>query len=504
MNRIKPSSKRWGIVAGVDKYENANEYLRNLKGCVIDAHKMYDTMMNQDCCGFLENHVRLLENPRLDDLEEAFADVGTRMCVGDELWFYFAGHGYSDKKRKRDNGYLLLSGAKYDTRGFLRSEGSMSRDQLADIVGQHIKAGGVTVVSFLDCCCAASVGLAAGDRAVQETTELEDIATSFGAMPVRDLNLVSHDDCSEPMQFMSLCATGKYGRAHEDENGGAFTRRLVEGLMGGTSAHPTAFEDIYVTAGALGLYVGARMAEQGPKQNIADPMYPLSVSPDKKRIQDQIRALDGNVRKWLENFTGCVDDKQFAERVLVRAEDFEFAGIMRNVLRLVSDPNCTMKVGGEDAANLLKAFHVLKKLLDKASEGGLYDAHVASGHANLHPKRPVATPSAQDSPADKVPLTSHDRELLADVEDRLRDVDSEETDLSDLARKSQTGAAVALDMMARTRMRQMCGRARYAPLFLKNERDAWSMKARKGFSSAFEAAVYELVKDDKALAVRGR
>ena len=503
MSRIKSPSKRWGIVVGVDEYENANEYLHNLQGCVVDANKMYDTMMNKDCCGFLEDHVQLLRNPCFGELEEAFADIGDRISAGDELWFYFAGHGYSDKGRARDNGYLLLSGAKYDRRGFLRSEGSMSRDQLGDLVGKHIKVGGVTVVCFLDCCCAASVGLTAGDRAVCETTELEDIATSFGAMSVRDLNLVSPDDETEPLQFMSLCATGKYGRAHEDENGGAFTKRLVEGLMGGTSAHPTAFEDACVTASALGNYVGAKMTSQGPKQSFADPMYPLSVSPKKKQELMQKDERNRMAKKWLVNCGADTTDSVFAAAVLEGKENFEFGGAMCAVLRLVGDPQCAAKLEGEDAANLLKAFHALKKFMDKSSPDGP-GACAVSGVANLRMKKSATARIAAAQSAERIPLTSHDRELLADVEDRLRNVGGDEAVLSDIARKTQVDAVSALDAMARKRMRQMCGRACYAPLFSKIERDAWSVMARKGFSSEFEAAVYELVKDDKALAAHGR
>ena len=503
MNRIKAPNKRWGIVAGVDKYENANEFLHDLQGCVIDAHRMYDTMTNKECCGFLEDHVQLLENPSFNELEEAFANIGARMASGDELWFYFAGHGYSDKSRPRDNGYLLLSGAKYDTRGFLRSEGSMSRYQLGDLVGQHIRVGGVTVVFFLDCCCAASVGLNTGDRAVAESTELEDIAASFGAMQGRDLAFVSHDD-GEPMQFMRFCATGKYGRAREDREGGAFTKRLVEGLLGGTNSHPTAFdEDIYVTAGALGLYVSAKASEQNPEQEFANPMYPLSVSPDKKRMQEQIKALDSNVGKWLGNLKGCVHDKQFAERVLVKEEDFKFAGVMRNVLRLISDPKCPMTVAGEEAASLLKAFHTLRDLLEKTTDDG---SKMRDGQ-NVEKRRvkmSAAKPMISGSSVVRAPLSSHDRDLLADVEERVRTVDGDEIDFSDIGRMPQPEAASALDAFARKRMRMLCGKDRVDSLFSSNERASWSMKARKGFASAFEAAVYELVRDDKALSQRGR
>jgi hypothetical protein len=100
------------------------------------------------------------------------------------------------------------------------------------------------------------------------------------------------------------------------------------------------------------------------------------------------------------------------------------------------------------------------------------------------------------------PLSSSDRSLLADVNDRLQSVDGEAVDILDLSCRSQIEAADALDKIARKRMRQMCSRIRYDSLYSKDERDKWSMKARKGFVSDFEASVYELVRDDKALARR--
>ena len=54
MTSIKPANKRWGIVVGVDEYENAGEHLHNLKGCVVDARRMYEVMIAPDCCGFLD------------------------------------------------------------------------------------------------------------------------------------------------------------------------------------------------------------------------------------------------------------------------------------------------------------------------------------------------------------------------------------------------------------------------------------------------------------------
>ena len=90
MTSIRSASKRWGIVVGVDEYANAGEYLHNLKGCVADARRMYDVMIDPDCCGFAEDHVTRLENPTYEEIEMAFEEVGGKMKKGDELWFYYA------------------------------------------------------------------------------------------------------------------------------------------------------------------------------------------------------------------------------------------------------------------------------------------------------------------------------------------------------------------------------------------------------------------------------
>jgi hypothetical protein len=484
--KIKSPQNRWGIVVGVDEYANANDFLHNLQGCVVDARRMYSVMTDPECCRFLEDHVRLLDdNPTFGDVEEAFAEIGEKMTRGDELWFYFAGHGYSEKKRHRDNGYLLLSGAKYDSRGFLRAEGSMSNSQLRDLVSEHVRADGATVVFFLDCCCAASVGLNTGDRAVVEATQLEDIATSF-----RDLVPEVHgDDCAASLNLMSFMATGKYGRAQEDRNGGAFTTRLIEGLRGGTCAHPTVFESYLVTAGALGTYLGATTTAQCPAQQVFNPMYPLSIAPEKKKAIDQIRELDGNVKRWLSELEGCVHDKQFAERVLVKEENFEFAGVMRNVLRLVSDPRCPFPVVGEHAASLLKAFRTLKDLLDRppASEP-------PSGPRPDQQRRRAKDDSAHSDES----LSHADWELLHDVERRLARAGF---DLDCDGLTTRAAAAEALNGIGRARLRSSIGsKAPVALLFPnRDERVGWGAKAKNGFSE-LEMAVYRLVEDDNVLA----
>ena len=164
--------------------------------------------------------------------------------------------------------------------------------------------------------------------------------------------------------------------------------------------------------------------------------------------------------------------------------------MLRNLMRLFSaDQNLSGQLN--EGAMLINAFTELKSLLEKKE-----------------PMGSVGTPNPPSDTKPQIksakPLSSNDRELLADVNARLQEVDGEDVDILDASYRSQSEAAVALDKIARKRMRQMCGRVRYDSLYSKNERDRWSMNARKGFASAFEAAIYELVRDDKALASRKR
>ena len=168
MTNIRPAGKRWGIVVGVDEYVSAGEYLHNLKGCVADARRMYDVMVDQNCCGFLEDHVTKLENPTYEEIETAFEEVGGKMKKGDELWFYYAGHGYSERRPNGAvSGYLLPSDVKLSRSGKLSAQGCISHSGLRDdLIARNIAYGNINVVLFLDCCCAASVGLNDGNRNV--------------------------------------------------------------------------------------------------------------------------------------------------------------------------------------------------------------------------------------------------------------------------------------------------------------------------------------------------
>ena len=497
MTQIRPASKRWGIVVGVDEYINACQYLRNLQGCVTDANRMYQTMVDKDCCGFDESHVRLLENPTYSQIENAFKDLGGRMKKGDELWFYFAGHGYSERRRnKRVSGYLLPSDIGFNEDGTLSTQSCISHDQLRDsFIDRHMGYGNITVVLFFDCCCAASVGLCDGSRAVAGTNDKE-VADGFKTS-FRDLETIgaAEEGGDWDYQYLSFMATDKTGKAKEDASGGVFTKYLIEGLRGGTQDCPTVgsnIADFYIRAGKLGVFLGDHVPNQPPLQDFIDMTYPLSVSKARKKSQEKIQQMDKLVIAWLSKMKEKrlleKDARQFAEDIIFESEskEFRYAGMLRNLMRLFSaNPELAQQL--DEGARLINAFCELKNLLEKNFEG----------------MSPVVGP--MPVPPNSPPMTPHDKKLLADVENRLRAADGEPSDdLSDVGRKTQAEAAAKLDVVARKWMRKMCASDFYTPLYVKNERAEWKNKAQKGFTSVFEAAVFELVKDDEKLASRKR
>lgn len=491
--KMKPSQKRWGIVIGVDEYENAGEYLRNLKGCVADAHRMFRTMTDKDCCGFEADHVRLLENPTYAEIESAFEDLGSRMAKGDELWFYYAGHGYSERRRNGVSGYLLPSDVRLNSNGKLSTHGCISHSGLRDdFIARNLDMGNITVVLFLDCCCAASVGLADGSRSVcMDAKEMSDgFQESF-----RDLGSIGSVESENwDFKYISFMATDKSGKAKEDASGGVFTKCLIEGLRGGRPEFTTigaGTSDCYVRVGRLGAFLGEHVPNQPPLQDFQDVTYPLSVSSERRSLLNQMKEMNKNAVAWLfkmmEEDLIEKDVRQFAEDVVYESDsaDFKYAGMMRNLMRLFSAPTLQIPVGLKEGSDLVKAFYEMKRLMD--------------GNLAKEKEPPVVVPSAPSvrKQQNEEPLSRRDRELAADIVARVRAVDGEDADIPDIGRMSQADAVSALDVLARNRLR-----TRGPALFSTGERAAWDVRSTKGFESAFEAAVYELVNDDNALPQR--
>lgn len=490
MKSIKAPEKRWGIVVGVDKYVNANKHLCNLQGCVADANNMFEAMTAENGFGFLKEHVVKLENATRNEIEGAFKKIGSKMKQGDEIWFYYAGHGYSEKLLTGNTfGYLLPSDVKIDSNGeLLSTQECIAHSTLWEqFIGRNITCGNVTVVLFLDCCCAASIG----QQGIRSGSMNQEVVTNFESS-FRDLkSRCAGDDEKWDFHYISFMATDKTGKAKEDATGGVFTKSLILGLKGGEPDYCTVGpdpDDIHIRAGVLGSYLAWRTPNcQNPCQDVRDASFPLSVSQDRKSLLEENRERDQRVVAWLlamqdQNLLGR-KARQFAEDMMdsTAGTDFKYAGLLRKLLRRLGSrkDECSCQLL-EEGAGLIQAFFEFKNLPEEREPQKVAPAE----------ERPIPVSGGVLSWAD---LSPTDKKLLEDVLKRF----SNEDKISQS--KFRADVITGLHNMARKRMRRMCKTMRFDLLFDAAFHNEWHMKARKGFDSRIEGALYELVKDDEAL-----
>lgn len=132
-----PVSNRWALVIGVDGYEN----LEPLKKARNDAQAVSDELTG---LGF---QVRTLYDPSRRDINGAVSTMANQIHPGDEVLFYFAGHGVEVDGRN----FLLPSDVPMVNLGdesFLTGE-SIAADRVLDTFQ---KQGARTTVMILDAC----------------------------------------------------------------------------------------------------------------------------------------------------------------------------------------------------------------------------------------------------------------------------------------------------------------------------------------------------------------
>lgn len=132
-----PLSHRWALVIGVDGYQN----LENLQKARNDAQAISSVLSG---LGF---EVRTLYDPSRRDINGAVSTLANQIDPGDEVLFYFAGHGVEVDGRN----FLLPSDVPMINLGdesFLTGE-SIAADRVLDTFQ---KRGARTTVMILDAC----------------------------------------------------------------------------------------------------------------------------------------------------------------------------------------------------------------------------------------------------------------------------------------------------------------------------------------------------------------
>jgi uncharacterized caspase-like protein len=132
-----PSNRRWALVVGVDGYQN----LEDLKKARNDAQAVSQALTG---LGF---EVRTLYDPTRRDMNSAVSTMANQIDPGDEVLFYFAGHGVEVDGRN----FLLPSDVPMINLGdesYLTGE-SIAADRVLDTFQ---KRGARTTVMILDAC----------------------------------------------------------------------------------------------------------------------------------------------------------------------------------------------------------------------------------------------------------------------------------------------------------------------------------------------------------------
>lgn len=114
------------VVIGINDYES----LPKLKTAITDARAVAETLEKD--YGFT---VRLLENPKRDDIVDTFDELRETLAETDNLLIYYAGHGWLDKQSGR--GYWLPLDARSDRRSRWVSNTDLT-DALQALLAKHV------------------------------------------------------------------------------------------------------------------------------------------------------------------------------------------------------------------------------------------------------------------------------------------------------------------------------------------------------------------------------
>ena len=100
------------LLVGVSEYEG----LDNLSSAVEDAQTMAEVLQDPDKGGFEPEQVKILTNPKTQELRTAIYDLFVERSREDLVLFYFSGHGVKDQNR---NLYLTSAETRKNTKGLV-------------------------------------------------------------------------------------------------------------------------------------------------------------------------------------------------------------------------------------------------------------------------------------------------------------------------------------------------------------------------------------------------
>lgn len=274
--------KTRALIVGISKYE----YVDTLQYADIDAKMFAEYLHQNSFWGIQKEDITLLTNDkaRYGDLTVQLQRIAISSKPGDNLLFYFSGHGDVETQTIFNRGYLLA----YDTYSSNYMANGLRVDDLKDLF-VTLLSNNVKVIIVTDAC--RSGKLAGGLKGAEFT------ATAISNMWKNEIKILS----SQPGQL-----------SYEDKkwgNGrGVFSYYLINGLNGDADAN----KDSSITLSELEMYVGSNVArETGNKQQ------PIFEGPNKfstiigkisgNTIKDKGKAAGNSANRFLKLTNLSVD-----------------------------------------------------------------------------------------------------------------------------------------------------------------------------------------------------
>jgi len=256
---INPGKTR-AIIVGISRYQ----FIDSLQFADTDAKVFADYLLSNRFWNINKEDITLLVNDKAKygDLTVHLQRVAMQCKPGDNLLFYFSGHGDVETNTLFNRGFLLA----YDTYSSNYMANGLRVDDLKDLF-VTLLTNNVRVIVVTDAC--RSGKLAGGMKGAEFT------AASISAMWKNEIKILS----TQPGQL-----------SYEDKkwgNGrGVFSYYLIKGLNGEADTN----KDSSITLSELEMYVGSNVArETGNKQQ------PIFEGPNKfstviARVTDTVAA----------------------------------------------------------------------------------------------------------------------------------------------------------------------------------------------------------------------
>jgi hypothetical protein len=214
-----PYRRSYAIIVAIDEYNSLSGRYRPLNNMVSNAKLLAGEL---EKTGFPSEHILFLFNERatsrnIQALLEEFWDGG-KYRDADRLVFYFGGHGdnisrNSDEESAERVGFLI-------TADFDETQPTRTSLLLRDLTGRHFENIVSRHVLMLVDSCSSGLALPRFQNANSERAELERFRR-YAAIK---------SESERPARNILVAGTGKQEALWE--NGGVFTRSLIEGIAG--------------------------------------------------------------------------------------------------------------------------------------------------------------------------------------------------------------------------------------------------------------------------------